>query len=190
MNSQLIPFKKKKPNNLYLVLFWNRHKFKIIVSASILAIFVFWWIDDDNPGTFSKTFHYQPLLTLKKPAFTRKSKGELECRRVLEKLLKSPFPSIRPQFLQNRVTGHPLEIDCFNESLRLGCEYNGKQHYEYTKAFHKNYEAFRNQQYRDDMKYRACEDAGIKLIIVPYSIQHDQIENYIRDKLQSLGYRL
>lgn len=174
----------------YPIKIWNKHKFKILVVSSIIVLAYLWWIDDDNPGTYSTEFHYIPQPTYKKPKFAKTSKGEIECRRVLEKFFQCSFPNIRPDFLQNRVTGKPLELDCYNDRLRLACEYNGKQHYEYVKAFHKNYEAFRNQQYRDDMKYRACEEYGINLIIVPYTIQHDQIENYIRDKLQSLGYKL
>ena len=108
---------------------------------------------------------------------------------MLEKIFQTSFPNKRPQFLQNRVTGQSLEIDCFNETLMLGCEYNGKQHYEFVPRFHRTRDSFRNQQYRDDMKYRACEENGIKLIIVPYTVRHEEIEKYIRDKLHALGYQ-
>ncbi|NQZ58906.1 MAG: carbohydrate-binding protein [Lentisphaeraceae bacterium] len=53
--------------------------------------------------------------------------------------------------MRNPVTGgsHNLEIDCYNDELRIGVEYQGRQHYSFNPRFHKNKEAFRNQQYRD-----------------------------------------
>lgn len=90
--------------------------------------------------------------------------------------------------MMNTVTEKPLEIDCYNEELRLGCEYSGAQHYQYTPGMHKNYEAFRNQQYRDAMKKRLCEDNNVVLIVVPYTIPVDSIENFIREELQKYRY--
>ena len=82
-----------------------------------------------------------------------------------------------------------MEIDCFNEKLRLGCEYNGIQHYKYSTYFHKNNEAFMNQKYRDDMKRRMCKDNGITLIEVPYTIKEKDIEQYLIRELTFLGFK-
>lgn len=109
------------------------------------------------------------------------SKGESECRRVLEEYFNKPFPSCRPNMLRNPVTGnrHNLEIDCYNDELKLGVEYNGIQHYEYSSYFHKNKEAFMNQKYRDELKCRMCKDLGIRLITVPYSVKEKDIKRYL-----------
>ena len=114
------------------------------------------------------------------------SKGEIECRRVMEKLFNKPFPKARPKFLNNPVTGgsHNLELDCFNEELRIAVEYNGRQHYEYVPYFHANKEAFLNQKYRDDMKRRICRDNNIFLIEVPYNIKLQNIEKFILNQLK------
>lgn len=118
------------------------------------------------------------------------SKGETECKRVLEKIFNKPFNKVRPDFLRNQVTGNTnnLEIDCFNDELKIGLEYNGRQHYDFIPFFHRNKETFYNQKYRDELKRIKCRDNGILLIEVPYTIKIEDIEKYIkkdlRDKLK------
>ena len=96
------------------------------------------------------------------------------------------FPKKRPNFLRNNVTDMNLEIDCFCEELGLGIEYNGKQHYHYTPHFHASKEAFYNVRYRDEIKRRLCSDNGIKLIVVPYTVDTNNIEKFIREKFTEL----
>jgi len=113
------------------------------------------------------------------------SAGEICCREFLENKFQTPFPKTRPDFLKNPVTNmHNFEIDCFSEKLKLGVEYNGRQHYEYTPYFHKNHDAFRNQQYRDELKRRLCKDANIRLIEVPYHVA--DIPAYLNEKLADI----
>ena len=52
-------------------------------------------------------------------------------------------------FIKNEENNN-LEIDCFNEELKLCIEYNGKQHYEFIKFFHRNEDNFIKRQ-RDDL---------------------------------------
>lgn len=114
------------------------------------------------------------------------SKGETECRRAIEFITGKPFPRSRPSFLRNKVSGHCLELDCFNDDLKLAIEYNGKQHYKYIPYFHSNKESFYNNKYRDEMKKQLCKDAGIKLIIVPYTVKTKDIEKYIENEMNQL----
>jgi len=107
------------------------------------------------------------------------SKGENECRRVIQKLTGKSFHKIRPFWLKNPVTGNFLELDCFNEELLLGIEYNGGQHESYIKHFHGSRDAFRNQQYRDYIKGRLCEEKGVYLINVSSKLKFKEIEPYI-----------
>lgn len=114
----------------------------------------------------------------------KESKGETECRRVMEMIFKVPFRKKRPDFLRNDVTGgNNLELDCYSEELKLAVEYNGAQHYKFIPFFHKNNEAFLNQKYRDELKRRMCKDNGIKLIEVPYTVNIDKIQDYLINKL-------
>ena len=118
------------------------------------------------------------------------SKGEAECRRVLEEIFDLPFRKIRPYFLNNPVTGgeYNLEIDCYNEEMNLGVEYNGIQHLEYKPFFHKNYEAFLNQKYRDELKRRMCKDNDIILIEVPHTVKFENIESFLKKELRKHGF--
>ena len=115
------------------------------------------------------------------------SKGESECRRVLQKIFNKPFNSVRPDFLRNPVTGnnHNLELDCYDPELKLAVEYNGEQHYKYVPYFHKNKEAFHNQKYRDLIKRQMCRDNGVHLIEVPNTIKIGQIEQYLLNQLRN-----
>ena len=118
------------------------------------------------------------------------SKGETECRRVLEQMFQKPFTSQRPDFLRNPVTGgnFNLELDCFNQELGLAVEYNGIQHYKYIPHFHRNHEHFMNQKYRDDMKRRLCKENRVTLIEVPYTIKIPDIYSFIDKACKSRGY--
>lgn len=117
------------------------------------------------------------------------SRGERECRRVAEQFFGKPFVSVRPEFLVNPVTGRALEIDCYNDELKIGIEYNGRQHYNYIKTMHPNYEAFLNLRYRDYIKELLCRVNGVALVKVPYTQEHN-IETYLTDKLAVLHPQL
>ena len=119
------------------------------------------------------------------------SAGETECRRVLEEHFGKAFPKCRPDFLKNNVTStdistYNMELDCYNDDLKLAVEYNGRQHYNYVPHFHKNREAFYNQKYRDELKRIKCREHGVHLIEVPYTISVDKIKDYILEMLKSM----
>ena len=144
--------------------------------------------DSRQPATYQQQQPYYP--SPRSPG--GESKGEIECRRVLQKIFNRPFNKARPDFLQNPVTGgsRNLELDCYEPSLGIACEYNGEQHYKYIPYFHKNKEAFYNSKYRDEMKKQKCKEYGIKLIEVPYTVKQHDIENYIRQELHKQGIQI
>ncbi len=113
---------------------------------------------------------------------TNESYGERKCRDILEKLFQKPFQRLRPSFLNNDVTSQNLELDCYNPELKLACEYQGEAHYKFIPHFHKNADAFKNQQYRDYMKKVKCREHGVKLIEVPYNVT--DIEQHIINELK------
>lgn len=112
------------------------------------------------------------------------SRGETECRKVLETLYQKPFKKARPDFLRNPALGtNNLELDCYNPELKIAVEYNGSQHYKYNPFFHTSKEAFQNQIYRDYLKRDMCVKNGIFLIEVPYTVKIPDIESFILQKL-------
>ena len=174
--------------------FWNKHGFEIILVVSLVFIAIFALCRIGKKGTWSSSYHYDPSHgqeNLQQKRGPRKeSSGEKECRRVLQKIFNKPFKTCRPDFLRNPVTGgrFNLELDCYEESMKLAAEYNGVQHYKYTPYFHKNKEAFYNQMYRDQLKRYMCQQNSVNLIEVPNTVEVNQIEGYLTDKLRMIGY--
>lgn len=111
------------------------------------------------------------------------SKGERICCQTMEKIYGVPFNSIRPKWLQNPETGYNLELDCYNDDLKIAVEYNGEQHYKWPNFTNQTYEQFINQVRRDDLKFKLCNRNGVYLIVVPYNIPHDKISSYIVNHL-------
>lgn len=171
---------------------WKQYGFELLFGLAVIVLVVIFIINlfTNKKGTYddhtsiiknlwSKNYtNKQPFYKpLKKPF---ESKGETECRRVIEKLTGKPFPKARPDFLKNGITGgNNLELDCYNPELKMAVEYNGEQHYKYIPHFHRTKDAFYNIKYRDDMKNRLCKENGITLITVPYTISLSAIEPFI-----------
>lgn len=176
---------------------WENKGFDILVGLSIAFIIIFglYRLFSNKSGSYSDKFYYNPNENINyeiKKKIPKESKGEVECRRVLNKIFNRPFNKDRPSFLNNPVTGgnYNLELDCYDPQLKLAVEYNGIQHYQYNKFFHRNKEHFLNQKYRDDMKRRICKDYNITLIEVPYTIKVENIESYLINELRKNNFNI
>lgn len=109
------------------------------------------------------------------------SKGELLCKKAVEEIYGLPFYCVRPNFLKNPETGRNLELDMYNDDLKIAVEYSGIGHYVYPNPFHKTKEEFINQIRRDQYKVDTCDQNGVYLITVPYNVplDYEKIKNYI-----------
>lgn len=108
-----------------------------------------------------------------------------ECKRILEKIYNKPFQSdVHPPFLKNpqNKTG-VLELDCYNEELKIALEHQGEQHYIYPNRWHKDEAAFEKGLQYDRFKKEVCENNDIWLIIVPYHVPFNKLEEYIWGQL-------
>jgi len=180
---------------------------------TLVIIFIFWviWGGRDEydfvgvkplttPSLFGKDIpndyqHYDSIsdsliriadVNLKPQTQTNKllNKGEDIVYEVLQEILESEIErNIRPDFLRNPETGKNLELDCYCEEYALAVEYNGVQHYKFPSVYHKTEEEFYNQVYRDRLKKKLCDEAGVYLISVPYWVDiYDSQEEHINDK--------
>jgi hypothetical protein len=172
--------------------FWKKQGFEICIVAALIFLGILAIARVGKKGTWNSKVYSSPSPAVsssqRKPP--QESKGEIECRRVLESMFKKPFPKARPDILKNPVTSdensqNNLELDCYNKHLGLAVEYNGVQHYKYVPYFHKTKDSFHNQKYRDYMKRQMCERNGIYLIEVPYTVEVKDIRTFISDKLAS-----
>lgn len=108
-------------------------------------------------------------------------KSEMMVRRTLERIFPGhKFPARRPAWNTNPLTGHRMEIDCYNEKLNIGVEFNGQQHYEAIENFQSK-KSFKAQQQRDIEKAKNCKARGVQLVTVPYWIEN--YEKFLRDCL-------
>ncbi len=181
----------------------ENYAFEIFFVMIIVSLIVMWFLRPyfqknsvEKSVEITKPLEYNNSKPIKSKAFNGpnnstvsnrnfQSKGEIETRRVLELLFNKPFPNKRLIELTNPVTGKPLELDCYNEELKLAVEYNGKQHYENVNKFHKTPESLHNQKYRDYIKRNLCEKNGILLIEIPYTVKIENIQTYLIENLMN-----
>jgi hypothetical protein len=193
---------------------WDRQGWGVVLFGSLVVLFFLWlfYSRHRTAGTSSasldgildtllRPLHVSPPPTrvLVPPTTTTRptspqassksgsSKGERKCKEFVEFITGKRFDKIRPDFLTNPVTGHALELDMYNEELRLAIEYNGAQHYRFNAMMHQNNrDRFQNQQYRDLLKKQMCQQHGIRLIEVPYTVSEDKIPEFLYDQLKTL----
>lgn len=82
------------------------------------------------------------------------NKGERIARAIFEITFGAPFPKIRPDWLRS-TSGRRLELDGYNETLRIAFEYQGPHHYEDPVIVA-----------RDELKRQLCAEHQITLVHV------------------------
>ncbi len=92
-------------------------------------------------------------------------KYENICKLYFEQIFNATFNKTRPDFLKQE-NGHNLELDGFNEVLKIAFEHNGMQHYKAVKIFNK-IDSLEYIQSKDKFKKEMCKNNGIKLFIIP-----------------------
>jgi hypothetical protein len=86
------------------------------------------------------------------------------------------FHRAYPSFLDG------LELDIYMPALKIGIEYQGRQHYEPI-GFFGGVEAFKKLQIRDEKKRNLCKKNGIKLI--EFNYQDSLNEKFVIEKIYS-----
>ena len=77
---------------------------------------------------------------------------------------------------------HFIELDGYNKDLNIAFEYNGIQHYR-KNGFIRTDDQLKHQQYLDSLKVEYCEENNIKFVIIPYTINHYDIVDYLKREL-------
>ena len=136
----------------------------------------------------------RPRLKVKKEEDKekKKNKSEEECRRIFNKIFDNEFKSVRPVWLKNPATGKCLELDGYCSEIEtpsgqgLAFEYDGQQHSKFTPHFHNKggVKEFEYQVAKDTWKDKMCEKNGVMLIRIPYYVNFNEIEKYIKHKLK------
>lgn len=182
--------------------YWQEYGLEGLAALSVILIVVMyvhnWYTDAEGtystvrsnsaPTTVDNSFN--DMRTPYQPHTANDSRLELQSKYILEEVFQRPFYKIRPNFLRNEVTGFNLEIDLYNDDLKLAVEVQGDQHYKYNKFFHRNKEHFLNQRYRDEIKKMKCREKGICLIEVPYRVGEKKLRSYLLEQLRLEGFLL
>lgn len=106
------------------------------------------------------------------------SQGEKTIREILEKN-NIVFEQ------EKNLEGSRQRFDFYLPEYNLAIEYNGRQHYECIEFFHKTQEEFEKDKERDERKKQYCLDNNIGLLIIPYTLKLDEIENIIINTISS-----
>lgn len=155
-------------------------------TCRVIFTYLFTFYDDSNK---LDNFNLQDI-DINKEYYTLE---ELKIITNYDKI-KYYFPVIRPTELlienlsDDIENGHNrLEIDCYNENLKIGLEVDGRNHFEYDEYLHRSdINNFKRQQELDKIKDNLCLDAGIKLLRIPYYIYTTNLQNtkkYLYDLL-------
>lgn len=131
-----------------------------------------------------KSGDLQRVFETKKCIFCNSRRSESVTRKIYEKLTGKEFKNCRPKWLQG------LELDGYNEELKIAFEYNGVQHYKYIPEFFhkKGIQTFIEQLKRDELKKNICLSKGVDLHIIPYTLNYkneEQLEDFIQKKIQT-----
>ncbi|ALX27554.1 putative nuclease [Golden Marseillevirus] len=136
--------------------------FEFMKLVFVLGVAVFCYFKYQGKKKRGSSSFFLPFARKKPKRIVKQKNGKHEsrCREILENIYGKKFESVRPEFLRNPKTGRRLELDCYNEELKLALEYDGVQHSKYSKFFHKTPEHFVNQARRDLYKDKAVKKNG------------------------------
>jgi hypothetical protein len=112
---------------------------------------------------------------------TKGNKSEEIARATFRQLFGGDFRKARPKWLRNS-RGYQMELDGYEEKLRLAFEYQGRQHFENVGIF--SGESQLKQRIRDDKtKLNLCKKNGVTLIILSWDMEYIDFPKFIEMQL-------
>lgn len=107
-------------------------------------------------------------------------RGERTSRKILETMFQCDLPKCKPDWLRIGDSLQALELDGYNERLKIAFEYQGGQHYEVSKRDHRFAEDdVKIIQNNDAAKRQRCWDRGVALIVIPEVVNHKNIPAFL-----------
>lgn len=111
--------------------------------------------------------------------------SERLCKAMFEAVFDEKFPKVRLAWLRNS-RGNRMELDGYCAKLGVAFEYHGVQHYKEKDFFHRK-TSFALRQQDDEEKRSLCASNHVILIEVPYSIQPEELQEFIYWQCSKLG---
>lgn len=108
-------------------------------------------------------------------------------REIFNRMFNAQFIKCHPDWLQSDISVRPLELDGYNEELKLAFEHQGEQHYHMSSYLHQEKINLATTQKRDEFKKSACSKRGVRLVIVPFTVPLNDLIFYIKDQCALCG---
>lgn len=115
-------------------------------------------------------------------------KSERLCRAYLERFFGERFPISRPNWLRN-ARGNQMELDGYCAALGIAFEYHGRQHFEHHAFYHTRRSSLRQRITDDDLKAKLCRQHGVKLLVIPYTVDESTLLDHVRKQCDRLGIK-
>jgi len=111
------------------------------------------------------------------------SKSEQIFRETLERMLDAKFPRRKPIWLVNQ-TGNRLELDGYNEELKIAFEYQGEQHYNANHYFNRKQGELNKRLTHDKIKFEECRKRDVMLLCPNYLLRPNDFEEFILENIK------
>jgi hypothetical protein len=111
-----------------------------------------------------------------------RSKLEADVIKILEDITARKFDQAHPDWLREGST--PLELDGYNESMKLAIEVQGPGHIKPLPD--ETYEKYQKRVARDVYKRELCAQHGVHLIAIDYRISLANVGAYLRSRLYDI----
>lgn len=97
-----------------------------------------------------------------------KKHTQTSVRMCVETLFHKQFPANKNLIMGKN--GRYVELDLFNDDLKLGGEYHDREHFDANSFFNRDEPGkFETKKMNDELKIKECAAMGIGLFIVPYT---------------------
>ena len=109
-------------------------------------------------------------------------------RGVMEIIFNYKFSSCRPKWLKSD-KNYTLQIDGYNKELKLGFEYQGKQHFVFSSFFHKTQENLERRKINDKTKAKILKDKNIFMLYPTYKLEKEDYFSFIKNRIIDTPYK-
>jgi formylmethanofuran dehydrogenase subunit E len=118
------------------------------------------------------------------PRCSKGSKSEEICRTTFEQLFGGEFKKFKPKWLKNS-RGYQMELDGYNQELKIGFEYQGIQHFKQIGIYKSDIEL---RKIDDARKLELCRQHDVTLFYVTYQDSYEDYPSVILK--QAIEYEL
>jgi hypothetical protein len=114
-----------------------------------------------------------------------RSKLEDRVIEIVEKITQRKFKTTHPDWLRDPISNAPLELDGYNDELKVAVEVQGPGHIKPIPG--EDYDKYLRRIARDAYKKEQCKKRGIILIVMDYRISPHAMWSYTQSRLFDAG---